>query len=361
MLGRWCRRCHRCGWAPTTVARVKPVISVRATSEPPEQEPSQPDIDQLAAFLSQKAAKMRASMDELDLPLVSSTDVVASVDAAVPAGASLPGFDLPMSTVDVMDAMDDREGFISQEFTIIKLLGKLGVQDAAASPTSSLDGGLPPALDDGNTSVIVYAARYNSGLPYQGPVTVLLREYLPISRKVALNEMMVQQRLWGELPREKWQAATADPNNTRPVVRLLGYLEAPPSDEAFAITTNPADTLWLVYKFEGLRPVSLMLDQIDLPEEPTGLQSMFMSKEVAIATAVKSRHKLLQTIARGVLQALSYCHQRGVAHCGLGPGSAVINSWSDKDVHQLLVKLDNFGLARLYPQPLEEPLAVSGR
>eukprot|EP00879_Flechtneria_rotunda_P030378 GHRR01033004.1.p1 GENE.GHRR01033004.1~~GHRR01033004.1.p1 ORF type:complete len:122 (+),score=50.67 GHRR01033004.1:356-721(+) len=93
----------------------------------------------------------------------------------------------------------------------------LCLQDAAASPTSSLDGGLPPALDDGNTSVIVYAARYNSGLPYQGPVTVLLREYLPISRKVALNEMMVQQRLWGELPREKWQVcrghAAAVPHN----------------------------------------------------------------------------------------------------------------------------------------------------
>jgi len=34
----------------------------------------------------------------------------------------------------------------------------------------------------------------------------------------------------------------------------------------------------MVFKFEGMRPMSLMLQQIDLPEEPAGLQSMFMSK-----------------------------------------------------------------------------------
>jgi len=43
---------------------------------------------------------------------------------------------------------------------------------------------------------------------------------------------------------------------------------------------DPADTLWMVFKFEAMRPLSLMLQQIDLPEEPSGLQSMFMSKWV---------------------------------------------------------------------------------
>lgn len=74
------------------------------------------------------------------------------------------------------------------------------------------------------------------------------------------------------------QAAVQEPDKTCPVVRLLGFLEAPPSDEAFALSDDPADTLWLVYKFEGMRPLSLMLQQIDLPEEPSGLQSMFMKK-----------------------------------------------------------------------------------
>lgn len=61
-------------------------------------------------------------------------------------------------------------------------------------------------------------------------------------------------------------------------MRILGYLEAPPSDEALAINEDPADTLWLVYKFEGMRPMSLMLQQMDVPEEPSGLAAMFLSK-----------------------------------------------------------------------------------
>jgi hypothetical protein len=88
------------------------------------------------------------------------------------------------------------------------------LQDVAAAAD------LPPTSSTGVTSssngsssdlaapapnIIVFAARYNSGLPYQGPVTVQLREYLPGSRRVAVNEMMVQQRLCGQLPREKWQ------------------------------------------------------------------------------------------------------------------------------------------------------------
>jgi hypothetical protein len=32
----------------------------------------------------------------------------------------------------------------------------------------------------------------------------------------------------------------------------------------------------------------------------------------------------------------------------------VVNTWRDKDADRLLVKLDNFGLARLYEHPLED-------
>lgn len=148
------------------------------------------------------------------------------------------------------------------------------------------------------------------------------------------------------------QAAVADPDPSCPVVPLLGYLQAPPSDEAFEMTQDPADTVWLVriparhtpacvlscgreacqpkqcscmagrgcapdllltmlgaqspwqtacppavapmtastpptvygmlcdqvYKFEGMRPMSLMLQQMDLPEEPAGITALFKSK-----------------------------------------------------------------------------------
>jgi serine/threonine protein kinase len=77
-------------------------------------------------------------------------------------------------------------------------------------------------------------------------------------------------------------------------------------------------------------------------------------REQAVALALRSRRTLLQRIAQGLLQALSYCHSRGVAHCGLGPGCVVVNTWKDKEADRLLVKLDNFGLARLYDHPLEE-------
>lgn len=82
----------------------------------------------------------------------------------------------------------------------------LTMQDAAAAESSngsSSPSRSAPQLDAPN--IIVYAARYNSGLPYQGPVTVQLREYLKGSRRVAVNELMVQQRLCGDLPQEKWQ------------------------------------------------------------------------------------------------------------------------------------------------------------
>eukprot|EP00878_Enallax_costatus_P042877 GHUV01050381.1.p1 GENE.GHUV01050381.1~~GHUV01050381.1.p1 ORF type:complete len:402 (+),score=133.27 GHUV01050381.1:1444-2649(+) len=267
-----------------------------------------------------------------------------------------------MSTMEMVDALDEEKTgeFLPQDFQIVKLLGRVGMQDAAASQPTSGDASpsrSPPALEQPN--IIVYAARYNSGLPYQGPVTVQLREYLKNSRRVAVNELMVQQRLCGDLRQEKWQAAVADRSKGHPIMPILGYLEAPPSDEALAINPDPSDTLWLVYKFEGMRPMSLMLQSMELPEEPTGIGAMFMRREDAIAAALQARYNLLAAIARGLLQALSFCHQRGVAHCGLGCGSVVLNTWSDKEVDQLLVKLDNFGLARVYKHPLEPPLGDS--
>jgi hypothetical protein len=245
----------------------------------------------------------------------------------------------------------------------------------SSSPTSSMDApGSASSGDDADDggggsapSIIVYAARYNSGLPYQGPVTVQLREYLPGSRcatkrglvaghirdrrhgqrvhrslpslqaclvdarskavvrgracaaappprcvqargpqrahaaaaavrapaqgKVAgvrrggALHVHVCLRLWcchvhcfhrtaphrtaphrtaphrtaphrtaphrtaphRTAPHRTAQAAVADAERTQlPVVRLLGYLQAPPSDEAFAITADASDTIWMV-------------------------------------------------------------------------------------------------------------------
>ncbi|KAF6236642.1 hypothetical protein COO60DRAFT_1632418 [Scenedesmus sp. NREL 46B-D3] len=337
------------------------VVLARATAGGDDADAPKPDIDQLAAFLTAKAVEMRASFDEQDLPLIGldaeagdaagdtpaaaaeSVRAFASMDEAVRAGAGLPGDINPMSTLDVLESVPDERGFIPQDFAILKLLGRLGMQDAATQPPSgsSSPGRSVPALN--TPSILVYAARYISGLPYQGPVTVQLREYLPSARGVAKNELLVLKRLCGKLPQEKWQAAAKEPDSSCPAVRLLGYLEAPPSDEAFELCEDPADTFWLVYKFEALRPLTLALQQMDLPEEPTGFSTMFMKKEHAVALALRSRRTLLQRIAQGLLQALSYCHSRGVAHCGLGPGCVVVNTWRDRDADRLLVKWTTLG------------------
>ena len=56
----------------------------------------------------------------------------------------------------------------------------------------------------------------------QDPATVLLKEFLPGTRPVALNELCVLIHLQGALPLRKWHAARATPNGQLPFVPLLG-------------------------------------------------------------------------------------------------------------------------------------------
>lgn len=43
-------------------------------------------------------------------------------------------------------------------------------------------------------------------------------------------------------------------------------------------------------------------------------------REAVVAAALAARRTLLVSMAKGLLSAISYCHQRGVAHCGIGAG-----------------------------------------
>lgn len=107
-------------------------------------------------------------------------------------------------------------------------------------------------------------------------------------------------------------------------------------------------------------PIRLSHAQRASPAATYLMSCLLTIREDAVSAALQARHNLLTAIARGLLQALSFCHQRGVAHCGLGCGSVVLNTWRDKEVGQLRVKLDNFGLARVYEHPLEPPEGVLG-
>jgi serine/threonine protein kinase len=60
---------------------------------------------------------------------------------------------------------------------------------------------------------------------------------------------------------------------------------------------------------------------------------------------------LCRTIAKGALQALSFCHERGVAHGSLGSASILLSTFDDRKARDLIVKLDNFGFARMQQSP----------
>jgi hypothetical protein len=55
-----------------------------------------------------------------------------------------------------------------------------------------------------------------------------------------------------------------------------------------------------------------------------------------------------RSICKGVLEALAFCHKRGVAHGSLGPGSILLSTFRDQQARDLIVKLDNFGFAQLH-------------
>ena len=48
-----------------------------------------------------------------------------------------------------------------------------------------------------------------------------------------------------------------------------------------------------------------------------------------------------------MLQALNFCHKKGVAHGSFGPGSVMLSTFRDCQARELIVKLDNFGFAQM--------------
>jgi serine/threonine protein kinase len=58
-----------------------------------------------------------------------------------------------------------------------------------------------------------------------------------------------------------------------------------------------------------------------------------------------------RAIARGAVAALAFCHERGVAHGSLGAASFLLSTFDDRRAAELIVKLDNFGFARMLRRP----------
>lgn len=212
---------------------------------------------------------------------------------------------------------------------------------------------------------------------------------------MACNELLVTKHLT-DIPDHKWAAATKDLTDTPPVVPLLGYFLAGSSESALLAASVPGgaetsnrqqtsaaspventpdntpdnmlasaspsppfsspssslpaaaqmvdqDTLWLVFKWERLLPLAAY---------PTARQNTPSYKGLLWLVAqppdpVALRWGMLRRIARGMLRALCYCHERGVVHGSVGASSFLLSTFEDHKSDELVVKLTDFGFARM--------------
>ncbi|EFJ48626.1 hypothetical protein VOLCADRAFT_104683 [Volvox carteri f. nagariensis] len=284
------------------------------------------DIDALARMLSQQAAKLRASIGDEELR--KSYD---GFDDVTRSGV----FGLQSQQLEERVFREIGPGFFdSADFEVLQLLGRISVMRDIGGHTEGL------------TAVIAYAARFLPRLPMQRPLTVLLKEYLPVARAVAFNELLVLSKLC-DLPQDQYVAANRPTTRHPPLVPLLGYFVSAPSEEAASVSLDSeADSVWLVYRWEGLRPLNMYLGDVRPPE---GTPSFFKRKEVAEAEAWRARHSWLRAVSRALLGAVAHCHGAGVTHGSISSGTVFLSSTRDEDAESLFVKLDNFGFGRLDP------------
>ncbi|GFH27472.1 protein kinase domain-containing protein, partial [Haematococcus lacustris] len=111
-------------------------------------------------------------------------------------------------------------GFESEDFELVQRIGRISVQAAATTSDA-----------ESSTAVVAYIARYVACGLYARPPAALVKEYLPVAKSIALNELLLLHHLCG-VPEDKHQAIMAGPSSEVPVVPLLGYFTSSPSEEA---------------------------------------------------------------------------------------------------------------------------------
>ncbi|EFJ40239.1 hypothetical protein VOLCADRAFT_108275 [Volvox carteri f. nagariensis] len=272
------------------------------------------DIYELARMLSQQAAKFRKSIDDEEI------------------SKSYDGFD---------DAT--RSGTFG--------LQQLGERVFREVGPGSFDSADFTELDKYKVMRDRVMAVFLPRQPMQQAVTVLLKEYLPVARAMALNELLILSKLFNR-PEDLYEAAIA-PLRRRPrVVPLLGYFVSPPSapKEAASVSLDSAAaSVWLVYRYEKLMPLYMYLGFVQPPE---GATSYFRRTEVAEAEAWRARYYWLRVLSRALLDAVSDFHDAGVTHGSISSRTVLLSSTRDANADALVVKLENFGFGRLEPVEL---------
>jgi serine/threonine protein kinase len=327
------------------------------------------DINALAARLAAEAARLQneanqivqSSGDEDDRtnPLDDAFSFSISRDSIDPNGrpasasknqnndddfVSPFGLETKAQEAGVLSEIGDG-GFSASEFELLSELGQISIQQVEApvddSPFPSTTG-----QRTARAAVIAYTASYFSGMPFQDPVVTLMKEYLPGARAVACNELQILKHLCGMPDIDgKWRAASSPLSSKPPVVELLGYFLAGPSERAVladpSIRLSPAaDTIWIVQKWEGMAPLTMYPSTQQT--SGFGLGKLFGGN----SAAQRDRTKMLKAIIAGALHAVGYVHDRGVIHGAIGSGSLLISTFNDSDWLRAVVKIDNFGFAR---------------
>jgi hypothetical protein len=323
------------------------------------------DINALAARLSAEAARLQNEANQINLSSSEDDDTPNPPDTAFNFD---PNLRLPENTAPSAKNQDNDDfvspfgletkaqesvvlaevgdgGFSASEFELLSELGQISIQQVEAPAD---DGPFPSTTGQrtARAAVIAYTASYYSGMPFQDPVITLMKEYLPGARAVACNELQILKHLCGMPDIDaKWRAASAPLSSKPPVVELLGYFLAGPSERAVladpSIRLAPsADTIWVVQKWEGCAPLTMY--PFAQQTSGFGLGKLFGSN----SAAQRDRTKMLKAITTGALKALGYVHDRGVIHGSIGSGSLLISTFNDSDWLRLVVKIDNFGFAR---------------
>lgn len=78
------------------------------------------------------------------------------------------------------------------DFVIFQRLGSLQVQQAVAG---DIEGSWSDSEAPSTPAINAFAATFESGQPFQTPVTVLLKEFLPGSRAAGINELNLLSRI----------------------------------------------------------------------------------------------------------------------------------------------------------------------
>jgi len=338
------------------------------------------DIDDLARRLSAEA-EIRRRAEASAASTSSSPASTPSTPPPPPSSDGPFGVGAAARVAEVLAELGDG-GFVPEDIELVQELGRVSWQvgDSGGDGEGGSGGSAP------TTAAVVYAARYTPALHFQTPTPVLVKEYLPHAATLAANELQVGARLaGGRLPARPWHAAmagrgvgaspAAPPPPTAP---LLGFFRAAPADPAAAAasigwltagprgtgSTDPASSLWLVFRWEAVQPLSFYPASRQAPDPPRPFAALtrMLSGGASAANALPPstpppidlsspslarRCAMLRAIAGGTLRALASVHAAGIAHGSLGGGGVLLSSYDDARAGTLRVCLDNFGFAQV--------------